>query len=806
MTPIKNKTIPNNSQPDLFHLLEFDTLLQHIEKYCYSSPAQRHLTKTVCSTTTREIEAQLQRVIELKDMLLHDKPLPLWHFEDIGQELNHSAVAGSHLSVEALIKIYTQLDLARQLSSYLKAREASFPEIARTASRLCILRVLEQEIAAKIDFDQVAVKDGASPKLKQLRRQIAQQEGRVHAAVEKVFEQCNQKGLLQEPVISLSNGRLVLPVKSEHKNKVRGIIHDQSSSGATTYIEPIESFEINNQIRLLRLEEKHEVERILTEITTQIAGRSHEIAENQDVLTEIDVLHAKAKFSIAYDCHKPALNEHNQLEIHQGRHPLLLIHKKDAAEVVPLNLTLKDPVKTLIITGPNAGGKSVTLKTIGLFCLMVQSGIPIPAGADSNLPVFESIFTDIGDYQSIEHDLSTFSSHINRIKTIVEHATERSLVLIDEIGTGTDPDEGAALARALLETLTRKGCLTVVTTHLGALKLFAYEADAIENGSMEFDMQTLQPAYRFRLGLPGSSYALEISKRLGLPAQILTRARKLLGDDKLKLDQLILDMERKLQSSEKLAQQLEIEKDRLQGLTQLYKQRYEALQKQERQFKEKALQESEEIIRASNALIEKTIKEIREQQASRDAIKRAKEALAHQTQKIAAQKAKLSAPEKSVGTPVLSPEQLKPGMTVLWDKQNVSGEIVSVSEQGRKALLQIDQFKFWVPAEELRASTRPKSRRTETVAAASRVEIKKDVLPELDIRGERLDDALSKVDKFLDDAILAGWQEVRIIHGKGTGVLRKGIAGFLAVDARVLEHKMAAWNEGDMGVTIVTLK
>ncbi len=790
---------------ELFHLLEFDKLLATIKQCCTSSLGKLKFDNLCMMTSLCDIDIALRQVAELKDIFEFDASFPLHRIWDIRPDLEMAAVKGNFLKEEPLTHIYETLATSRSIRRYLQKRKETYPELYKVVVPVHDLSFIENEIRDKIDFATMGVKDTASPKLNQIRKRIEQEEKKIKKAVDSVFSTCVEKGYLQDPVISLSDERLVLPVKIEHRHKVKGLVHNQSASGATIFIEPIESFEINNKIRTLRADEAQETARILTEITAVIGANIEAIVQNLSILSEIDFIYAKATFAKNFSCNKPALNESGILELYQAKHPLLLLHKDKEADIVPLNLKIKPTLRTLVITGPNAGGKSVALKTIGLLSLMTQCGILIPAKADSNLPVFDVIFTDIGDYQSIEHDLSTFSSHINRIKSILTHSTNRSLVLIDEIGTGTDPEEGAALATAILQDLTDRGCLTVVTTHLGSLKAFAHETPLVENGSMEFDNQTLQPVYKFRIGLPGSSYALEISKRLGIPEDILSKSKELIGKEKTRLDSLILDMEKKLQQSEKLAERLEIDKSRLEGLTNLYKERYEALQKEEKALKKKALEESERIVQSSKAVIEKAVKEIKEQQASSSAIKQAKSLIDSEIKQLSKQKSKIRKTLKTSTEDEIDIRDLRPGVFATWKQHNSTGEIISISENEERVLLQIEQLKFWVPVKELQNVQKGKQQTDAKPAASIRTSQTKDIQPVLDVRGERLEDAIVLVDKFLDDAILAGWREVRIIHGKGTGALRKGISDFLETHQNIKSKKQGAWNEGDSGITIVEL-
>ncbi|MFQ5750593.1 MAG: Smr/MutS family protein, partial [bacterium] len=422
---------------------------------------------------------------------------------------------------------------------------------------------------------------------------------------------------------------------------------------------------------------------------------------------------------------------------------------------------------------------------------------------DSQMPIFENIFADIGDFQSIEQDLSTFTSRMKRMQNILTQANYKSLVLVDEIGVGTDPDEGSALAVAFLEELTRRKSTTIVTTHHGALKEFAYNTPGAENGSMEFDVDTLQPAFKFRLGIPGSSYAIEIAKRLGIASHLLSRSRELIGNEKGQLERLILDLEKKVQESEKLTEQLNLEQIRLQGLTNLYSRRFATINNQEKSLKKKALEDAEEILLQANATVEKAIKEIREKQATHDAIAQAKKLIAEEKSRIAREMKKVvtEKPEKEN----LPRAKGQIGEEVFWKQQNAYGKIVAGLDGSGKVMIQVDNLKFKVPLKDIYAKKKPQPGSHHATSVKIHTTPKSDILPEIDLRGQSLDEAITHIDKFLDDALLAGWKQVRVIHGKGTGALRKGINDFLTKHPRVKHQKMGAWNEGDIGVTVVNL-
>ncbi len=749
-----------------------------------------------------KIQIALKEVSEFREIVELDDPFPMQQIWDSRKDLEIASVEGNYLNCEALVRIVQNLNTSSRVRAYIQKRQEKYPLLWRHTGIIIDYKALVKEINAKIDFVSYEVKDNASVKLNQIRKNISRSEQNARRAVNRLFKSYSQKGFLQDEHITLKDGRLVLPVKWEHKGKVNGLVHDHSASGATLFIEPYEAVEINNEIGSLRREESLEVERILILLTSLIHNELEGIIQNLSILVQMDFIQAKARFSKLLNSALPALNDENII-ISKGKHPLLLLRKEGREKVVPLDLEIGESIKTLVITGPNAGGKTVTLKTVGLFSLMVQSGIPIPCSPDSQMPIFENIFADIGDFQSIEQDLSTFSSRMKRFHNILERANHKSLVLVDEIGVGTDPEEGSALAVAFLEELTRRKCTTIVTTHLSALKEFAFSAHGVENGSMEFEIETLQPAYKFRMGIPGSSYAIEIAKRLGISANVLSRSKELVGVEKGKLEHLILELENKVQESQKLKEDLKLEKIRLQGLTNLYSERFNALKSAEKSMKEKALQEAQMILMQSNATVEKAIKEIRENQAERQSISRAKQLIAEEKAKITKDinNQKHEKPEK-VNLPA---SKVQIGDEVFWKNQNAYGKIISSPDGSGKVMIQFDNFKFKVPLKEIFAGKKKQSKTKHATTVKVPTTAKSDILPEIDVRGQTLDEAIEKTDKFLDDALLAGWNQVRIIHGKGTGVLRKGIDDYLNQHPRVKNKKIGAWNEGDIGVTVVEL-
>ncbi len=787
----------------LYRLLDFDKVLSSVKEYALSRQAAVRLDQIATMSKQSAIETALARVMELKSILLHEAQFPL-HIHDIEDDLESARVPGAFLACGGMARIVAFLQVCGRIRAYFRQRQDDYPLCWAVAQPLASLKDIGESIKQKIDLQALEVRSSASRELGGIRKKIAQVERRARKELERLFAEYSERGFLQESVVTLRDGRLVFPVKAEHRRKVAGVAHDQSSSGATVFVEPAAAMDLNNELQGLKDKEEREVEKILRELTALLHPELPIIAANLETLLEFDFILAKARFAERFACNQPSFNRQGRLEIANGRHPLLLMHKETVDAVVPLDLQVDGKTSTLIISGPNAGGKSVALKTVGLFALMLQCGIPIPADPDSTFPIFEQIFADIGDSQSIENDLSTFTSHLETIRFILEKSNRKSLVLLDEIGAATDPAEGSALSIAILQHLAETGCKTLVTTHHASLKVFASRTEGVMNASLEFDAKTLGPTYRFKAGVPGSSYALEISRRMGIQASVLQVAENILGSEKTRLEDLIIDLEAKTQAADKLAQQLEIEKAHLADLTTLYNDKLDRHKKETRELKREAMAESQRILSESNKLIEQAVREIKEKQAARQSIAGAKQAIRRQSDTLKKNLLEIEEPDTSAAG--VSPDDLQAGRQVLWQKQNKTGRIVAVQDDSQKVLLQVGNMKVWVPAAELAPAAKGK-KAVQTPSGGVRLQTspKDEVLPQIDVRGQRLEEAIGNVDKFLDDALLAGWAEVRVVHGKGTGALRKGLSEFLAEHPRVKQQKSGAWNEGDLGVTIVDL-
>lgn len=786
----------------VFETLEFDKILQHIQKYAISSPGSELISDIRTIQELKEVENQLGKVTECRAIIDFDDPFPIYGLSDIRPFLEKIEITGSYISVDNISEIYSNLVVYRRVKEYFAGRTEKYPLLSEIIAGVSGYKSLEKEISRCIDFDTLKIKDNATPELARIRKSIASLQQSISKRMDNLMKKFSKSNLLQEDVVTIREGRLVLMVKSEYKNRIKGIVHDQSATGATMFIEPLEILEVNNQVRALTIEEEHEIEKILISLTHMIAGELESIRVTSGNMTLIDFIHAKARFSAEIDGTQPMLNDQDYIELFMARHPLLMTRKeKSINDVIPLDLKIGEAYNTLIITGPNAGGKTVTLKTIGLLSLMVSCGIHIPVSPYSDMCIFKQIFSAIGDEQSIENDLSTFSSHIEKLKYITDNASSRDLIIIDEITSGTDPEEGAALAISILEKLTSRGCITIVSTHLGALKVFAHETDRVENGSMEFDSETLEPTYRFRLNIPGSSYAFEIAQRYGMSSDIIRRSRELVGIEKNRMENMLVDLDKKITSYQNRLNEMSIKQTELDALIKFNQDRKEELQKNEKKFKQQALKESEEIVSNAAATIERTIKEIREQQASRDSIKNAQNIMKDQKQRIRAIKKALTSVEADdVRTPL---KEVSRGMNVKWIPFNKKGVVLSDVDSAKKVLIETDGIRVKVPIAELQKSDA--SKRTKSTVNV-KVDRKQEYSIEIDLRGMTAEEAIASTDKFIEDAILGGLHQVYIIHGKGTGVLRKEVNKFLEKHMHVKSKRLADWNQGGTGVTIVEIK
>ncbi|MHB1049777.1 MAG: endonuclease MutS2 [Bacteroidota bacterium] len=777
--------------------LELTKILTRIQSYASSELGKESLRELIPSIDISAISVEHNRVSEIKRVLEGGENLPIDGIKDIRTSVNRSAIENAVLPPKELHHIAITLQTAKNLKTFIEKRRDILPEISSLTSGFTISNEIIFNINQAID-ENAEIKDSASKSLRSIRQSIADKQQSIRRALEKILRATAEQGMVQDEIVTTRDGRMVIPIKAELKNRFPGFIHSTSASGQTVFIEPSETLTLNNEITELFFNEQREIDRILRDLTNLVRTNAHEIRSLVDVLKVIDSCYAKARYSIEIKGNKPLLKEIGSIVIRNGFHPVLLLrHSRES--VVALDVELGTSFNTLLITGPNAGGKTVTLKSIGILVLMVQCGIHIPVSPDSEFPVFTKLFVLIGDNQSIENDLSTYSSQILKIKEILEFANKSSLVLIDEIGSNTDPNEGGAIAATVLRYLSNAGAITVATSHQAALKAFVHNEKHMENGAMEFDQETLLPTYRFKLGVPGSSYALEIAQRLGIQDSVISEAKSLVGHQQTKLEQLILDMENRSQLLEQRLSMADGELLKYKELSASYNIKLSQLNVEIKELKRKAIEEAKSIVEKAARTIEMTVKEIRTEHAHKDVIQKGKKQIAELEKEISALEKDIS---DSIGTEKVKPPELKVGDTIVLISGGQVGTVQTLPNKRGELTVAFNSIKAKVHASNIKSIL---AKHEQTTAASYSLTTDKVFSNEVDVRGLYSDEAVPLIDKFIDDAVLAGLQRLCIIHGHGTGALRKKIHTFLERDTRVKTSRFGESNEGGAGVTIIEL-
>ena len=721
---------------------------------------------------------------------------PLIPFTDVRKSLS-LAEKGATLSPKALLEIAALLQAARTARKSLDTERENTPMLKALAQHLSTLRNVEQDITdAIISEDEIA--DRASNELANIRRHLRGANDRIKEKLNQMIRNAAFQKYLQDPLITMRNDRYCLPVKAEYRSSVPGLVHDQSSSGATLFIEPMAAVEMGNELKTWAAKERQEIERILSALSAEVAPYADSLRETVETLAELDFIFAKGLLSREMNAVSPKLNQNGYLNIIRGRHPLL-----DPEKVVPSNLWMGKDFTSLIITGPNTGGKTVTLKTVGLLTLMAQAGLQVPADLGTELAVFTQVFADIGDEQSIEQSLSTFSGHMTTIVSIMHEVTPSDLVLFDELGAGTDPTEGAALAQAILQRLLNIHVRTLATTHYSELKAFALSTRGVENASVEFDVETLRPTYRLSIGVPGKSNAFEISRRLGLPENLIDDAKKLLSTDSVRFEDVIANAEYHRQVAERereIARQASIEtvklRDEAEKLRkQMEDQRENTLKKAKadaRRIMEDTRRESESII----ADLKRMKKEQQNPDTQINAVRKRIESNVDNLSEGLLEKVDTGLP----------PKEVHKGDTVDILTIGSQGTVLGPVNAKGEVEVQAGILKLKVNITQLRLVKQEKTKQKVSTVHVKTGAMERTVRMECDVRGMTLDEAIMTVDQYLDQAVLAGMGEVSIIHGKGTGVLRSGITQHLRHHPHVESSRLGVYGEGETGVTIVTLK
>ena len=814
----------------------FDRVREQIAALCTMRAARERIAAEGFSTSPREIEHRLALADEMRLVLDMERDFPGGEYPDVDHIVAKLRVEGTFLGVEEVVTLGRALAAVGGIVEFLLNRAERYPALHARTRGVEAFPEIVRRIATIVDrFGNV--RDNASPALQEIRRAIREREGQAAKRLQAVLAAAKSSGIVESDAqISIRDGRAVIPVSASNKRKLNGFIHDESATGKTFYVEPVEVVEINNELRELEYAERREIVRILTEFTEAIRPDVGLIAASGDYLAEMDMLRAKGRWASENGCVKPILSTDDRLVLKNARHPLLQQTLRAAGrEIVPLDLQLDRRKHILVISGPNAGGKSVCLKTTGIVQYMFQCGFPVPASEISELPVFESLCIDIGDEQSIDNDLSTYSSHLLNMKHMLAGASERTLVLIDEFGSGTEPIIGGAIAEAILERLLEKGCYGVITTHYANIKYYASNTEGIANGAMMFDVQNIRPLFKLEMGKPGSSFAVEIARKIGLPEEIIRRASEKAGSDHINIEKQLREIARDKHYWEQKRDRIRLTDRKVEELEQTYAEQLTKIRAERQEILKRAKEEAQQLIADANRQIENTIRTIREAQAEKELTRLARrelddfrdtvekedaagrdasvareiERIERRRQRRAERRAQQGekGPEKPAAEPE-KPREVEVGSKVRMAGQAMVGVVQSV--KGKRAqvafgqiLTTVDKSSLTVVSNnEYREATRPTTARTVvSVDISSR---KLNFKDHIDVRGMRAAEALEAVQDLVDDALMVGVGSVTILHGKGTGALKGEIRRYLRTVPEVVSAVDEHADRGGAGITIVT--
>ncbi len=778
--------------------LEFNKIREMLAELCINNDAKDFAMQLTPENNIKTVKKLLQDTDDAVVCVCKFSAPPIARISSVTPAIKRTAMGGS-LSAAELLNIASLLKCVSRLKKYENTIDDN--PIANYLSVLVPCADVEREIISAI-ISEEEISDNASPELSTIRRKIHRAGEKVKDTLNNMIHSPHYIKFLQDPIVTLRNDRYVVPVKAECRGDVPGIVHDMSASGGTLFVEPSGVVEANNELQALGVKEKAEIEKILAQLSALVFEYAEEIKENYRVLIELDFIFAKAKLSIKQKAVMPLVNDKGIINIIKGRHPLI-----DEKKVVAQDIALGRDFDTLVVTGPNTGGKTVVLKTVGLFTLMAQSGLHVPAGDGCELSVFDNVFADIGDEQSIEQSLSTFSAHMKNIVHILDNFTDSSLILFDELGAGTDPVEGAALANAILEYVKNCGAKTVATTHYSELKLYALSTERVENASCEFDVNTLSPTYRLLVGIPGKSNAFAISKKLGLSDLIIEKSKELLNKETVKFEDILSNIEKNRKSTETAKIKQERLKNEAAELRAELKKERRALEAERARILEKANKKAAEIIEKSKEEADALVLEMRNMQKEKDekeALRAMEEVRKELNLKIKDKKSAQPKPKEQGKT---NPNTFKPGMNVLITDLNDKGTILTIDKKAGTATIQMGIMKTSANLSSLVIlEDETKKNAMKFIPQKNVVSGSKTIKTEIDLRGKLLEEALMETDMFIDRAILSGLASVTIIHGKGTGVLRSGIQDMLRRHPHVKSFRNGRFGEGENGVTVVELK
>lgn len=809
----------------------FDRVREQVAALCNTIAAREKVQGQSFSDDETTITARLDLADQMRQAMMMEGDFPRVEYVDTDSLLDKAAVIGSYLNVNELVVLRQALVAVKEVTRFFSRRE-QYPALKELSKDVAAYPEIAGQIDSLIDRHGT-MKDNASPELYQIRSSIRDRQGKIAKRLQQILASAQSAGLVDSDAsVTIRDGRATIPVPAANKRKVKGFVHDESSTGRTYFIEPVEIVEINNELKELEYEEKREIIRILALFTDSIRPEVEGLRASGDYLTTIDMLAAKARWSSANKCVRPIISREGLLDLRRAVHPLLAqALAREKKEVVPLDMRLTRKKHILVISGPNAGGKSVCLKTVGLLQYMVQCGFPVPVLENSEFPLFDSLFLDIGDEQSIDNDLSTYSSHLLNMKNMLAGATSRSLILIDEFGSGTEPVIGGAIAEAMLERFREKGCYGVITTHYSNIKYYASSAEGVENGAMMFDVSNIQPLFKLNMGAPGSSFAIEIARKTGVPEDIIRLASEKAGDDRINLEKQLRDIARDRRYWEQKRDKIRITDKKVEEIESRYEQQLEAIRAERNAIIKAAKQEAKELLAEANKQIESTIRVIKESQAEKELTRFARKEvedfrdkldrddaqdrhIQQQMERIEARQRrraerKEQKPQQEAPVEKVVPLEVGLGSKVRIVGQEGYGEVVSA--KGKKftvafghILTTVDRARLEaVSNSEYKKFTRPS--KPTTVVSADISQRKLNFKQNIDLRGERASEALERVEDFIDDAIMLGISEVRILHGKGTGALKEEIRRYLGGVREVASATDEHVELGGSGITVVKL-
>ncbi|SBW08632.1 Endonuclease MutS2 [uncultured Dysgonomonas sp.] len=808
----------------------FDKIRQLLIAKCLSPLGEEKVTNLAFSSDYTHISESLSQTEEFMRIINEEDNFPTNYFLDVRHALRNIRVEGTWIDEAALFDLRRSLQTIRDIVLFLKKEEEEntpYPYLYALAGEVAIFPQLISKIDNILDkFGRI--KDNASAELSRIRKDIAHVSSGISRSLNAILRTAQNEGLVEKDVTpTMRDGRLVIPVAPAFKRKIKGIVHDESASGKTVFIEPAEVVEANNRIRELESEERREIIKILVTFTDILRPLVADILQSYEFLATIDFIRAKATFAIDLDAIKPSIEDKQIIRWYRAKHPLLFIsHRKQNKQIVPLDIELEEDNRILIISGPNAGGKSVCLKTVGLLQYMVQCGIPIPLAENSKVGIFNNIFIDIGDEQSIENDLSTYSSHLTNMKFFVRNCDEKTILLIDEFGGGTEPQIGGAIAESLLKRFNEKESFGVITTHYQNLKHYANEHKGVINGAMLYDRHLMQPLFTLSIGNPGSSFAIEIARKIGLPEDVIADASEIVGSDYINMDKYLQDIVRDKRYWETKRQSIRQKEKRLEEITTTYETDLLSVEKQRKEILRQAKADAERVLSEANAKIENTIRTIRESQAEKEKTKQARLTLNEfkssledeknfSDDKIAKKIEKLKEKEKNKKKKSEQPKEIKEQIIAIGDNVRIKGQ-TSIGQvldiQKGSATVAFGMIKSTVKLETLEYISKnqvKRENRSTTVSVAASDDLREKKLnfkQDIDVRGMRGEEALQAVMYFVDDAVLVGVSRIRILHGTGTGALRQMIRDYLRTAQGVRNFQDEHVQFGGTGITVVDLE